>query len=213
MPFDIDSGPSIMSRAASIFATPVPVLWTGNSVPLWMLLLLALLPPAAVRHSPAEAEEAGARLPGLPQLLTRNPRPQHKRTAPPDLAGQSFALGGAPGGYLRRRLPAPMRPAAWDGGFASGDGGVGRVYTRAGIPVLRPEGAQTMSFQQKMYVVFWVAVAMFATASVIVFLKGGEVDNWTYLLIMAAILPLIAGLPAFINQHLHIWDDKDDNEK
>ena len=70
-----------------------------------------------------------------------------------------------------------------------------------------------MSFQQKMYVVFWVAVAMFATASVIVFLKGGEVDNWTYLLIMAAILPLIAGLPAFINQHLHIWDDKDDNEK
>ena len=43
VPFDIDSGPSIMSRAASIFATPVPVLWTGNSVPLWMLLLLALL--------------------------------------------------------------------------------------------------------------------------------------------------------------------------
>ena len=43
VPFDIDSGPSIMSRAASIFATPVPVLWTGNSVPLWLLLLLALL--------------------------------------------------------------------------------------------------------------------------------------------------------------------------
>ena len=43
VPFDINSGPSMMSQAAGVFATPVPVLWTGNSVPLWMLLLLALL--------------------------------------------------------------------------------------------------------------------------------------------------------------------------
>ena len=45
VPFDIDSGPSMMSQAAGVFATPVPVLWTGNSVPLWMLLLALLLLP------------------------------------------------------------------------------------------------------------------------------------------------------------------------
>ena len=70
-----------------------------------------------------------------------------------------------------------------------------------------------MSFQRKMYVVFWVAMAMFGVASVIVFLKGGEVDNWTFLLIMAAVMPFIAGFPAFLNRHFHIFDDKDNNEE
>ena len=109
--------------------------------------------------------------------------------------------------------PRPCVRLLGDGGFASGDGGVGRVYTRAGIPVFRPEGAQTVSFQQKMYVVFLVAMAMLATACVLAFRNGGKVEGTSYWLIVAAVFPFIAGLPAFINQHLHIWDDKDDNEK
>ena len=68
-----------------------------------------------------------------------------------------------------------------------------------------------MNFQQKMYIAFWVAMAMLAAACILAILNGRKVEGTAYWLIIAAMIPFTAGLPAVINQHLHIW--KDGNEK
>ena len=62
-----------------------------------------------------------------------------------------------------------------------------------------------MNFQQKMYLVFCAAIAMLLTASIIALLNGRKVEGLSYWLILAAIIPFTAGLPAFINQHLNLW--------
>ena len=42
-PGDIDPETSLMERAGNVMATPVPMLWVGDSFPLWLLLLLLLI--------------------------------------------------------------------------------------------------------------------------------------------------------------------------
>ena len=70
-----------------------------------------------------------------------------------------------------------------------------------------------MSFQMKMYLVFWVSLAMVLAASVIAMLNDRKVEGASYWLIIAALPIFTASLPAFINQHTGIFDPKENESK
>jgi len=61
-----------------------------------------------------------------------------------------------------------------------------------------------MSFQMKMYAVFWVSLLMISAAIIMAMLNGRAVEGASYWLIIAALPIFATGLPAFINKHTGI---------
>ena len=66
-----------------------------------------------------------------------------------------------------------------------------------------------MSFQQKMYVAFWLSMVMAATGAVMAIRNDRAVEGASYWILLAALFPFTAGLPAFVNQHLDLWKPTD----
>ena len=69
-----------------------------------------------------------------------------------------------------------------------------------------------MTFQTKMYIVFWVSMAMIFAASVIAMLNDRKVEGVSYWLIIAALPIFTASVPAFINQHTGIFWKSEESE-
>ena len=59
-----------------------------------------------------------------------------------------------------------------------------------------------MTFQQKAYAAFWIAMTIVAVATLITVLNDREVSELAYWLFFISIPMLIVGPPALLNQHV-----------
>ena len=59
-----------------------------------------------------------------------------------------------------------------------------------------------MSFQQKMYAIFWMSMAIIGAAIILALLNGRKVEGISYWLFFAALPLFTMGMPALFNQHI-----------
>ena len=59
-----------------------------------------------------------------------------------------------------------------------------------------------MSFQQNMYALFWIAMAITAAGAILALLNDRKVEGISYWLFFIALPMLILGIPALLNQHV-----------
>lgn len=62
-----------------------------------------------------------------------------------------------------------------------------------------------MTFQRKMYIVFWISMAAIAAATVLKILDEGKFGLVSWWLMILAILPFVSGIPAFLGEHFNLW--------
>ena len=62
-----------------------------------------------------------------------------------------------------------------------------------------------MTFQRKMYIVFWISMAAIAAATVLKILDEERFGMAAWWLKILAILPFVSGIPAFLGEHFNLW--------
>ena len=61
-----------------------------------------------------------------------------------------------------------------------------------------------MTFQRKMYIVFWISISMIA-AAILKILDEERFEMAAWWLMIIAILPFVSGIPAFLGEHFNLW--------
>lgn len=62
-----------------------------------------------------------------------------------------------------------------------------------------------MTFQRKMYIVFWISISMIAAAAILKILDEERFEMAAWWLMIIAILPFVSGIPAFLGEHFNLW--------
>ena len=62
-----------------------------------------------------------------------------------------------------------------------------------------------MTFQRKMYIVFWISISMIAAAAILKILDVERFEMAAWWLMIIAILPFVSGIPAFLGEHFNLW--------
>ena len=70
-----------------------------------------------------------------------------------------------------------------------------------------------MTFQQKAYAVFWISLAIIASATVLALLNDRKVEGVSYWLFFSAMPLFIMGLPALFNQHIFNMNSQNSGEE
>ena len=69
-----------------------------------------------------------------------------------------------------------------------------------------------MTFQQKAYAVFWVALTMAAVATILTVLNDRKVSDLAYWIYFLSLPLFLIGIPALLNQHV-FNQSQDSSEK
>ena len=62
-----------------------------------------------------------------------------------------------------------------------------------------------MTFQRKMYIVFWLSMAVIAAATVLKILDEERFGMAAWWLMILAILPFVSGITTFLGEYFNLW--------